>query len=57
MDYVIELLEREKKGMEVSLREQDLMHTNMRKASDYLKSISELKRAIKVLKTKVKMQS
>ena len=57
MDYVIELLEREKKGMEVSLRELDLIHTNMRKASDYLKSISELKRAIKVLKTKVKMQS
>lgn len=55
MDYAIQLLEKEKKLLESSIREQDLMRKNMRQASQYMKKISELKRAVKVLKTKSRL--
>ncbi|MEH6307196.1 hypothetical protein RYH73_16230 [Olivibacter sp. CPCC 100613] len=54
MDYVIQLLEREKKELEVDIRQGDLMHKNMKQATQYFKNISELKRAIKVLRAKAR---
>ncbi len=52
MDYVIELLEVNKKNLERHIRDVDLMRTNMKKAAEELRRISQLKRAIKVLKQK-----
>jgi len=56
MDYVIRLLEKEKKTLETGIREADLMHRDMRQASQCFRNIGELKRAIKVLKVKVKIK-
>ncbi|WP_156142835.1 hypothetical protein [Sphingobacterium sp. SYP-B4668] len=52
MEYVIELLERERKSLERGVRDQDLMHKNMNQATLQLKYINELKRAVKILKGK-----
>lgn len=52
MDYVIELLEENKKYLERNIRDNNLMQTNMRKATAELSQISQLKRAIKILKLK-----
>ncbi len=52
MDYVIEVLEKEKKVLEGSIRNEDLLHKDMKQATRYMKNIQELKRAIKVLKAK-----
>lgn len=52
MDYAIQLLENEKKLLENNIREQNLMRKNMKQATQDMKNISELKRAVKVLKTK-----
>ncbi|MCL7986643.1 hypothetical protein M8998_01690 [Sphingobacterium sp. lm-10] len=57
MEYVIQLLEREKKVLETSIRDQDMLRKDMRKATLHLKNINELKRALKVLKTKVRLLS
>ncbi|MGO3241198.1 MAG: hypothetical protein ACTJFN_02095 [Sphingobacterium sp.] len=54
MDYVIQLLEKEKKVLEISIRDQDMLRKDMRKATQHLKNINELKRALKVLKAKVR---
>jgi len=52
MEYVIELLEKERKHLERNVRDQDLMHKNMNQATLQLKYINELKRAVKILKGK-----
>lgn len=56
MDYAIKILEKEKKIIEQQIRQEDLMHQNMKQATQYLKNISEIKRAIKLLKVKAKVQ-
>lgn len=52
---MIQLLETEKKVLEGSVKNDDLMYKNMNKATLYLKNINELKRAIKVLKAKTRI--
>lgn len=52
MDYVLAVLEQEKNMLEKRMRNEDLMRTNMQQASSCLKQIHELKRAMKMLKTK-----
>jgi len=54
MEYAIQLLEKEKRALEAGIREEDLMHRDMRLATQHFKNIGELKRAIKVLKVKRK---
>ncbi|WP_158500335.1 hypothetical protein [Sphingobacterium sp. ML3W] len=56
MDYVIELLEKNKKYLERNIRDNKLMQTNMKKATEELGQVSQLKRAIKILKLKNKKQ-
>lgn len=56
MDYVIELLEENKKHLERHIRDSKLMHTNMRKATEEMAYIKQLKRAIKILKLKNQKQ-
>lgn len=52
MDFVIKLLEKEKKIIAQQIHEEDLMHKNMKEATLQLKRITEIKKAIKVLKAK-----
>lgn len=52
MDYVIELLEENKKYLERNIRDNNLMQINMKKATEQLGQISQLKRAVKILKLK-----
>ncbi|PYF75126.1 hypothetical protein [Pedobacter nutrimenti] len=52
MEYAIQLLEKEKKLLERSVKEEDLMHKNMQQATQNLKNIASIKRAIKLLKLK-----
>lgn len=54
MDYVIELLAENKKYLERHIRDSKLMHVNMQKATVELNRVSQLKRAIKILKLKNK---
>jgi hypothetical protein len=54
MNYVIQLLETEKKSIERSLRNNNLMHTDMQQAVKELAKITEIKRAVKMLKSKEK---
>lgn len=54
MDYVITLLEKEKKTLERTIREEDLMHKNMKQATLKLKNIGEIKRVLKILKAKAR---
>lgn len=56
MDYVIELLEENKKYLERHIRDNNLMQKNMKKASEELSHVSQLKRAIKILKLKTRKQ-
>ncbi len=50
MEYVITILETEKRGLEKQLHEQNLMHRNMKLATNYMRKVKDIKRAIKVLK-------
>jgi len=52
MEYAIQLLEKEKRVLETGIRAEDLMHRDMRRATQHFKNIGELKKAIKVLKVK-----
>lgn len=52
MLYVIQLLETEKKTIERNVRDNNLMQNSMKKAAQELSKITELKKAIKVLKNK-----
>jgi hypothetical protein len=56
MEYVIELLEENKKYLERNVIKTNLMQINMQKATRDLKKVSELKRAIKILKLKNRKQ-
>ncbi len=56
MEYVIELLEENKKYLERNVVKTNLMQVNMQKATKDLKKVSELKRAIKILKLKNRKQ-
>lgn len=56
MKYVIELLEENKKFLKRNVTKTNLMQDNMQKATRELKKISELKRAIKILKIKNRKQ-
>lgn len=55
MDYAIQLLEKEKKVLEKMIKGDDLMHKNMRMATQGLKNINEIKRALKLLKIKTRI--
>lgn len=52
MQYAIQALEKEKKTIERNIRSKNLMQSDMRKATKELAKITELKKAIKVLKIK-----
>lgn len=52
MLYAIKTLEKEKKSIERNIRENNLMQADMRKATSELSKITELKKAIKILKIK-----
>ena len=52
MDHVIQILEREKKLIERYIREADLLQNNMRMARLELLKVSEIKKAIKIIKLK-----
>lgn len=52
MDYVIELLELNRKNLSRHIQDTNLMHANMKKATAEMAQISQLKRAIKILKLK-----
>ena len=52
MNYTIKILELEKKRMEQALRHKDLMARNKTQAMEYLKNISEIKKAITFLRSK-----
>jgi len=52
MDYAIRLLEKQKRVLETGIRAEDLMHRDMRQATECFRNIGELKRAIKILKVK-----
>lgn len=54
MQYVIQLLEAEQKSIDRDIRDNKLMQTNMKKATLQLSRLSELKKAIKILKLKEK---
>ncbi|MDY8136617.1 hypothetical protein [Aquimarina sp. 2201CG5-10] len=52
MDYVIELLETQKKQLSRNVINQKLMQKDIRKGISELSKITEITKAIKVLKTK-----
>jgi len=52
MEYTIELLEKERNRIEKYVRVHNLMEKDIGKASKELTRVSELKRAIKILKLK-----
>lgn len=54
MEYAIQLLEKEKTMLERMVIEEDLMRKNMSKATRSLKNIGEIKRALKILKVKIR---
>ena len=56
MDYVIKLLEENQRYSERHIRDNNLMQKNMKKAAEELSHISQLKRAIKILKQKNRKQ-
>lgn len=54
MQYAIQLLEKEKKVLERNIRYNNLMHNNMNKDSEQLRQITQIKKAVKILKNKNK---
>ena len=50
MEFVIAILEKEKKTLEAAIREQNLMMKDMRQATATLKNINDIKKAVKILK-------
>lgn len=54
MEFVIAILEKEKKTLEAAIREQNLMMKDMRQATATLKNINDIKKAVKVLKLQVR---
>ena len=56
MEYVIRVLEENKKYLEFTIKRTNLMQSNLHKATRDLKKITELKKAIKILKLKHRKQ-
>lgn len=54
MQYAVQTLEKEKRNLERNIKSNNLMQADMRKATEELSKITELKKAIKVLKSKNK---
>lgn len=54
MEYAIQILEKEKRSIERSIKENYQVQDDMRRVRGELAKISKLKRAIKILKQKVK---
>ena len=54
MEFVIAILEKEKKTLEAAIREQNLMMKDMRQATATLKNINDIRKAVKVLKLQVR---
>lgn len=54
MDFVIEVLESEKKKIEAGMKQHNLMAVNMPKARLTMANIAQLKQAIKLLRAKQK---
>ncbi len=54
MEYVIILLEENKKRLERHVRDTSLMRIDMGQATQKMQQIGQLKRAIKILKQKIK---
>lgn len=54
MEYVIALLEEKKNYLERDIRDKNLMQLNMNKATDHMHQVGQIKRAIKILKLKIK---
>ena len=52
MEYVIDLLEENKRYLERQIKKTGLMQTDMRNATKELHRVTELKKAIKILKQK-----
>lgn len=56
MEYAIALLENEKKLLERKIFDYNLMCSDRKQTAQYLKQIKELKRAVKILRTKIRAQ-
>ena len=54
MDYAIDQLERAKRNLNREIKDNSLMVKDMNNASAKLKNVSELQKAIKILKMKKK---
>lgn len=52
MDFVLQVLAEEQKNLEKLLKDHDLMRTNMSLATLTMSNISQLKKAIKMIKNK-----
>lgn len=52
MDFVIKLLETYKKEINKNIHTNDLMRTDMKKANEELSRITEIRKAIRILKSK-----
>lgn len=52
MEYVIEMLETKKKKLRREIINQNLMQKNIRKGTSELSKITEITKAIKILKSK-----
>ena len=52
MEFVIQLLEKKKKALERSIREEELMLKDKKQATVYLRNINEIRKAVKLLKIK-----
>ena len=52
MQYAIQILEKERKMIERNIRKKDLMKNDMKEATQEFSRITELKKAIKILKIK-----
>ncbi len=57
MNFVLNILEAEKKKLEVELRNNHLMHINMQKARLNMSVIAEIKQVMKLITTKMKTRS
>lgn len=51
MEYAINLLQEHKKAIDKNVKSSDLMRKDISRASQELAKVSELKKAIKILKT------
>lgn len=57
MNFVLNILEAEKKKLEAELRNNHLMHSNMQKARLNMSVLAEIKQVMKLITTKMKTRS